>query len=214
MVPTKFMERTNENGHTPSTLFTKEHAELMKEGERWMKNTTASCMVVAALIATVVFTTAFTIPGGTKNDTGIPIFLGYDAFLIFVITNALSLFLSNTSVLIFLGILTSRYAEKDFLKSLPRKLIIGLSTLFFSVVTMMIAFGSSIFILLQKRLSWIDIPLTILSTIPVTFFIFFQFPLLFRVVINTNKHSLFEQPKEQHVEEQLSEMGLDSTADE
>ncbi|KAF2317315.1 hypothetical protein GH714_020098 [Hevea brasiliensis] len=214
MVPSKFKERTNENGHTPSALFTKEHAELMKEGERWMKNTTASCMVVAALIATVVFTTAFTVPGGTSDKTGIPIFLGYDAFLIFIITNALSLFFSTTSVLIFLGILTSRFAEKDFLKSLPRKLIIGLSTLFFSVVTMMIAFGSSIFILLQKRLSWIDIPITILSAIPIAFFIFFQFPLLFRIVINTHKHSLFDRTKEQHVQANLSELGLDSGADE
>ncbi|XP_057987891.1 protein ACCELERATED CELL DEATH 6 isoform X2 [Hevea brasiliensis] len=214
MVPTKFKERTNENGHTPNALFAKEHAELMKEGERWMKNTTASCMVVAALIATVVFTTAFTVPGGTNNDTGIPIFLGYDAFLIFIITNALSLFFSNTSVLIFLGILTSRYAEKDFLKSLPQKLIIGLSTLFFSVVTMMIAFGSSIFILLQKRLTWIDIPLTILSAVPIAFYIFFQFPLLFRIVINTHKHSLFDKPKEQLAEENLSELGLDLAADE
>ncbi|KAJ9162720.1 hypothetical protein P3X46_022476 [Hevea brasiliensis] len=214
MVPSKFKERTNENGHTPSALFTKEHAELMKEGERWMKNTTASCMVVAALIATVVFTTAFTVPGGTNDKTGIPIFLGYDAFLIFIITNALSLFFSTTSVLIFLGILTSRFAEKDFLKSLPRKLIIGLSTLFFSVVTMMIAFGSSIFILLQKRLSWIDIPITILSAIPIAFFIFFQFPLLFRIVINTHKHSLFDRTKEQHVQANLSELGLDSAADE
>ncbi|KAF2309270.1 hypothetical protein GH714_001444 [Hevea brasiliensis] len=150
MVPPKFGERLNENGLTPVALFTKEHRELVKEGERWMKNNTASCMVVAALIATVMFTTAFTVPGG-NDKTGFPIFLGYDAFLVFIVSNALSLFSSSTSVLIFLGILTARFAEIDFLESLPKKLILGLFTLFFSVVTMMIAFGSTLFIILEKN---------------------------------------------------------------
>ncbi|KAF2309278.1 hypothetical protein GH714_001486 [Hevea brasiliensis] len=175
MVPPKFGERLNENGLTPVALFTKEHRELVKEGERWMKNNTASCMVVAALIATVMFTTAFTVPGG-NDKTGFPIFLGYDAFLVFIVSNALSLFSSSTSVLIFLGILTARFAEIDFLESLPKKLILGLFTLFFSVVTMMIAFGSTLFIILEKRLSWIAIPVTILSIIPIVFFVFYQFP--------------------------------------
>ncbi|KAF2309310.1 hypothetical protein GH714_001569 [Hevea brasiliensis] len=71
MLPPKFGERLNENFLTPSALFTKEHKELVKEGERWMKNNTASCMVVAALIATVMFTTAFTAPGG-NDQTGFP----------------------------------------------------------------------------------------------------------------------------------------------
>ncbi|KAF2317314.1 hypothetical protein GH714_020067 [Hevea brasiliensis] len=67
MVPAKYKERTNENGHTLSALFTKEHAELMKQGETWMKNTIASYMVVAALIVTVVFTTAFALPSNKKR---------------------------------------------------------------------------------------------------------------------------------------------------
>ncbi|KAJ9130581.1 hypothetical protein P3X46_034336, partial [Hevea brasiliensis] len=195
MLPPKFGERLNENFLTPSALFTKEHKELVKEGERWMKNNTASCMVVAALIATVMFTTAFTVPGG-NDQTGFPIFLGYDAFLVFIVSNALSLFSSSTSVLIFLGILTARFAEDDFLKSLPNKLILGLFTLFFSVVTMMIAFGSTIFILLQKRLSWIAIPITVLSIIPIFFFVVYQFPVLIRMVIHTHKSSFFDKPNE------------------
>ncbi|XP_057998047.1 ankyrin repeat-containing protein ITN1-like [Hevea brasiliensis] len=194
MVPPKFGERLNENGLTPVALFTKEHRELVKEGERWMKNNTASCMVVAALIATVMFTTAFTVPGG-NDKKGFPIFLGYDAFLVFIVSNALSLFSSSTSVLIFLGILTARFAEIDFLESLPKKLILGLFTLFFSVVTMMIAFGSTLFIILEKRLSWIAIPVTILSIIPIVFFVFYQFPLLIQMVKNTHKRSIFDKPK-------------------
>lgn len=70
-VKAKYKEEFNEYHKTLGTLFTEEHATLMQEGERWMKSIAASCMVVATLIAALMFTTAFTLPGGTKNDTGI-----------------------------------------------------------------------------------------------------------------------------------------------
>ncbi|KAL4357706.1 hypothetical protein AHAS_Ahas09G0213500 [Arachis hypogaea] len=65
----------------------------------------------------------------------------------------------------FLGLLTSRYAEDDFLKSLPTKLMIGLSTMFISLATMMAAFCASLFLMLQNR-SWIVIPVTLLASVP------------------------------------------------
>ncbi|KAK9291470.1 hypothetical protein L1049_019418 [Liquidambar formosana] len=84
IVKPKSKEDVNENDKTPSTLFSDEHADLVKKGERWMKNTATSCMVVATLIAALMFTTAFTVPGGTDNDTGIPIFIWYNAFMVFI----------------------------------------------------------------------------------------------------------------------------------
>jgi hypothetical protein len=68
-----------------------------------------------------------------------------------------------------LGILTSRYAEQDFLRSLPTKLIIGLSTLFISIATMMVAFCAALIILLDGKLQ-IVMPIVFLSGIPVTLF--------------------------------------------
>ncbi|KAL5818736.1 hypothetical protein ACOSQ4_022578 [Xanthoceras sorbifolium] len=195
ILPPKYMEEVNENNKTPSELFSKEHEELVKEGERWMKSTAASCMVVATLIAAVMFTSAFTVPGGNNNETGIPIFLKYKAFLVFMISNALSLFSSSTSVLVFLGILTSRYAEKDFRRSLPTKLVIGLFTLFFSIVTMMAAFGSAISIILRERLDWVAIPIILLSAVPIGLFALFQFPLLIEVLICTYGGSIFNKSK-------------------
>ncbi|KAJ0041317.1 hypothetical protein Pint_27199 [Pistacia integerrima] len=195
MVPPKYMEEVNENNKTPSALFSEEHQELVREGERWMKNTAASCMVVATLIAAVMFTSAFTVPGGDDNETGFPIFLKYDAFLVFVISNAFALFASSTAVLVFLGILTSRYEERDFLKSSPTKLIIGLFSLFFSIVTMMVAFGSALSIVLQARLKWVAIPVIVLSSIPVVFFALLQFPLLVEMVICTYWRDIFDKPK-------------------
>lgn len=197
ILPPKFEEELNENNRTPASLFSHEHKELMKEGEKWMKNNAASCMVVATLISAVMFTSAFTVPGGIDEKTGSPIFLRSNAFLVFVIANSLSLFSSSTSVLVFLGVLTSHYAEKDFLQSLPAKSILGLFTLFFSIVTMMVAFGSAIFITVQERLAWVSIPVIILSTVPIAFFTLLQFPLLIEMLVSTYCCRIFDKSPNQ-----------------
>ncbi|CAL9000082.1 unnamed protein product [Prunus brigantina] len=106
-----------------------------------MKNTANSCMLVATIIATVVFSAAFSIPGGIADKIGAPNFVKETAFLIFAISDGVALFSSSTSMLMFLYILTSQYAENDFLKSLPLKLMVGLASLFISM-TSMISGGS------------------------------------------------------------------------
>ncbi|XP_026432346.1 uncharacterized protein LOC113329722 [Papaver somniferum] len=58
----------NKEVNTAQSMFTKEHDKLRWEGEKWMKETSQSCMVVAALIATVVFAAAFTVPGGNVSE--------------------------------------------------------------------------------------------------------------------------------------------------
>ena len=88
---------------------------MRKDGEQWMKDTTMSCSMVGALIVTIMFAAVFTIPDGNDQNNGFPIFLNKKLFMAFIVSNALSLFSSSTSVLMFLEILTSRYAEEDFL---------------------------------------------------------------------------------------------------
>ena len=110
--------------------------------------------------------------------------------MVFIVSDALSLFSSSTSVLMFLGILTSRYAEEDFLMSLPRKMIIGLSTLFISIATMMIAFSSALFLMLHGK-SWIFLPAICFASVPVTLFVFMQFPLLVDMSKSTFGPSIF-----------------------
>ena len=170
-------EERNNSGLTPQELFTREHNDMKNKGEEWMKNSATSCTVVAALIVTIMFAAAFTVPGGNDQNTGLPTFLNKKLFKLFIVSDALSLFSSSTSVLMFLGILTSRYAEEDFLKSLPLKMIIGLATLFFSIATMMIAFSSALFLMLRGQ-SWIFFPVICVASVPVTLFVFMQFPLL------------------------------------
>jgi hypothetical protein len=43
-------EMRDKNGRTPRMLFTEEHRGLVKEGEKWMKNTASSCMLLATLL--------------------------------------------------------------------------------------------------------------------------------------------------------------------
>ncbi|KAF8377129.1 hypothetical protein HHK36_030502 [Tetracentron sinense] len=186
---TSYREDTNSEGKTPRALFTEQHKDLVKEGEKWMKEIATACMVVAALISTIMFAAAFTVPGGYNNDTGIPIFLPRTSFMVFII----SLLSSSTSVLMFLGILTSRYGEEDFLKSLPGRMMIGLVTLFLSVVTMMVAFGAALFIVLRERLSWVAIPVTLLATIPIIPFAILQFPLFVDMITFTYGSGAFNQ---------------------
>ncbi|XP_019077004.1 uncharacterized protein LOC100266696 isoform X1 [Vitis vinifera] len=81
MVLPSFRERKNRDGETPWDLFTKEHKDLMKEGEKWMRGTAAQSMLVATLIATVVFAAALTVPGGSNQDTGIPVLLRKKSFI-------------------------------------------------------------------------------------------------------------------------------------
>ncbi|XP_042477282.1 uncharacterized protein LOC122058686 [Macadamia integrifolia] len=188
-------ETRNLKGLKPQEVFTEEHKELVREGEIWMKDTANSCMVVATLIAAFTFSAAFTAPGGSNQESGFPIFLRHKVFLLFIISDALSLFSSATSLLMFLSIYTSRYAEEDFLKSLPKRLIIGLSTLFFSIATMMMAFCATLFLILTKQFIWFAIPITFLASVPVTMFLLLQFPLFLDMVLSTYRPGLFNMPK-------------------
>ncbi|KAI9074492.1 hypothetical protein K1719_043554 [Acacia pycnantha] len=182
--------RLNKEELTPLDYFKKNHKELRNEAEKWMKDTASSCSIVGALIVTIMFTAAFTVPGGNNQTSGYPIFLKEKLFAVFLISDALSMFASTTSVLTFLGILTSRYAEEDFLYSLPTKLIIGLSALFLSIATMLIAFSATIIIMLEHNSSslskkWAFLPVVMLASVPLTLFVLLQFPLLVEIVSST-----------------------------
>ncbi|RZC92371.1 hypothetical protein C5167_003977 [Papaver somniferum] len=188
----------NIDGDTAQSIFTEEHKDLVVKGEKWMKDTSGSCMVVATLIATVAFAAAFTIPGGNISDSnsgknGTPVFLGTTSFIVFVVADALALFSSITSVLMFLALYTSRYAEEEFLMSLPRKLVIGLGTLFISMATILVAFSAALSIALEDRCVWAPIPMALFSCVPVLLFVLLQLPLFVEIVRSAYWGSLFSK---------------------
>ncbi|KAJ6317331.1 hypothetical protein OIU76_012966 [Salix suchowensis] len=192
IIDPRLKDNANENTQTTRELFTDEHKDLLAKGEQWMKDAATSCTVVGALIITIMFTAVFTVPGGNVQETGYPVFKDEKSFTVFIVADAISLFSSSTSVLMFLGILTSRYAEEDFLKSLPTKLIFGLSTLFLSIATMMVTFCAALIIMLNGRLE-IVIPVVLLASIPVTFFMLLQFPLLVEIFMSTYGPGIFDK---------------------
>ncbi|KAL2524780.1 Ankyrin repeat family protein [Abeliophyllum distichum] len=150
VLPSDIKMKNNE-GKTPRELFSDEHNKLREAGEEWMKDTATSCMVVAALIATVVFAAAFTVPGGNNDKTGAPILLNDRWFTVFVIYDAVAMFSSTASIIMFLSILTSRYAEDDFLFTLPAKLMFGLVSLFASIVFMVVTFSATFFVVYKEE---------------------------------------------------------------
>ncbi|KAI4347984.1 hypothetical protein L6164_008750 [Bauhinia variegata] len=191
MIPS-MCDEVNNNNKTARQLFTEQHMDLRKDGEKWMKQNATSYTIVAALIVTIMFAVSFTVPGGNDQNTGYPVFQDHKLFKLFIISDATSLFSSTTSLLMFLGILTSRYAEDDFLKSLPNKLIIGLSMMFISIATMMITFSTAISIMFPGKL-WINILMIVFACVPISSFIWLQFPLLIEVVISTYRPGIFER---------------------
>ncbi|MFS8010319.1 putative PGG domain, ankyrin repeat-containing domain superfamily [Helianthus anomalus] len=194
-IPSSYKEQKNKHGLTPREVFTLEHKKLIKEGEKWLKYTASQCMVVATLIATIVFAAAFTIPGGYNQTNGIPIFYRKAIFIAFVVSDAMSLFLSSTSILTFLSILTSRYAERDFVESLPTKLMLGISTLFLSITAMMITFSVSFFILYNKEMKWVPILLGVFALVPVLVYVVLQYRVLADVVRSTYGSKYLFKPK-------------------
>lgn len=68
-----FRELKNKTGKTPRELFTSIHEDLLKNGEKWMRDTANQCMLVATIIAIVAFPAAFNVAGGNNSNDGIPI---------------------------------------------------------------------------------------------------------------------------------------------
>ncbi|KAH0733886.1 hypothetical protein KY285_009593 [Solanum tuberosum] len=175
-LPPQSYVRYNNKGQTPRQIFVETHAKLLSDGTQWLVTTANSFSVVAALIATVAFATSATIPGGA-DDNGHPHLENQPAFDVFSITSLVSLCFSVTALVFFLAILTSRCRHNDFEKDLPRKLLLGLTSLFASITAILISFCAAHFFVLRDKFRTAAIPIYGVTCIPVVFFAFNQFPL-------------------------------------
>ncbi|XP_020962840.1 uncharacterized protein LOC107610163 isoform X2 [Arachis ipaensis] len=175
IVPTHCHFRSNKDSKTAAQIFNKSHEVLIQEASQWLKDTSESCSVVAALVAGVSFATASNVPGG--YDNGQAPLEGQPAFEVFAMASLVGLCFSVTGLIMFLSILTSRKVAKDFRRSLPLKLLAGLSSLFVSIITMFVSFCSGHFFLVNHKYKSILFPLYAATSIPVAFYAFAQFPL-------------------------------------
>ncbi|KAI4354003.1 hypothetical protein L6164_002909 [Bauhinia variegata] len=168
----------NDDNLTAEDLFDKQHDTMLKDAREWMKDTAQSCSTVAVLVATVVFAAAYTIPGGT-NERGLPIFLSSPIFLLFTIMDVVALASSLASVVMFLSILTSPFEMQDFRRSLPLKLSVGFSLLFFSLITTMLAFSTTVLLTIRlEKEKWTSTLVYSAAFFPVAVFGLFQFPFM------------------------------------
>ncbi|GAB4830179.1 hypothetical protein Ancab_019821, partial [Ancistrocladus abbreviatus] len=176
LMPIHYVMHHNKGGKTAEDLFNEKHKEQLEKAQNWTKDTSTSCSTIAALVATVVFAAAYTVPGGT-TENGIPNFLHYPLFLVFTVMDIVSLTSSLTSLILFLSILTSPYHMQDFHMSIPRKLMLGFTFLFLSVATAMVAFTVSILLIIQLRKRWTTTLIYTIALLPVSMFTLVLLPL-------------------------------------
>ncbi|PPD80371.1 hypothetical protein GOBAR_DD22689 [Gossypium barbadense] len=119
-----------------------------------LEKTRDAHLVVAALIVTVTFAAAITVPGGFKSeegsDQGTPYLIHEVAFRIFVVTNALAFSLSLSTHFIHFGMLLPLFPKP--LGSITSKLFIVDVILGLALVAMVIAFSTTTYIVLKPSL--------------------------------------------------------------
>ncbi|KAI3952286.1 hypothetical protein MKW98_022348 [Papaver atlanticum] len=104
--------------------------------QRWLKEGSNNCMLISALIATVMFASAFTSPGGNDSQSGRPVLLRNQDFTLFL--QPLGLFLT---------IHAAPFNEHDFFFRLPLRIVFAITALFNSVTFTVYAFFQTWFLI-------------------------------------------------------------------
>ncbi|KAI3818883.1 hypothetical protein L1987_12704 [Smallanthus sonchifolius] len=161
----------NSDEKTASEVFSETNDKLRMEAKEWMCENAKNCSVVAVLIATVAFTSAYTVPGG-PDKSGHPVLRHEPMFLLFTLADAISLSASLTAVIIFLNIVTSPFRFKDFGSSLFEKQLTALILLIVAVAMMMVAFAATLVLTISNEATWSDMTLYGVSFFPVIVFMY------------------------------------------
>ncbi|XP_028758445.1 uncharacterized protein LOC114717474 [Neltuma alba] len=167
---------TNQEGETPAETILRKHKDLVQKSDEWLSRTSKSCSVVAALVAGVAYATSSTVPGGNDDKTGKPTLEGRPGFDIFALSALIALSFSVAALIMFLSILTSRKRPADFMKKLPVKLLLALSSLFVSIISRFISFCAAHPFVLEDKSKTSVLPLYAIICLPVSFKIV-EFPL-------------------------------------
>jgi hypothetical protein len=163
----------------------KNNDEENKEEQEALSKARESHLVVAALIATVTFAAAFTLPGGYKSDQGpnegTAILAKKAAFIAFVISDAMSMVLSILAVFIHFLISLIQGLEMEKNKEIGEdttRILFGVATLFtmIGVGTMIIAFITGTYAVLEPSLG------LAISTCLIGLSFFFLVYLVFRFI--------------------------------
>jgi hypothetical protein len=163
----------------------KNNDEENKEEQEALSKAREPHLVVAALIATVTFAAAFTLPGSYKSDQGpnegTAILAKKAAFIAFVISDAMSMVLSILAVFIHFLISLIQGLEMEKNKEIGEdttRILFGVATLFtmIGVGTMIIAFITGTYAVLEPSLG------LAISTCLIGLSFFFLVYLVFRFI--------------------------------
>ncbi|KAJ4718788.1 Ankyrin repeat-containing protein [Melia azedarach] len=131
---------------------------------------------------------------GMDENTGKPILENEPVFNLFAISSLVALSCSITALVFFLSIITSRFQAKDFATRLPRILLIGLTSMFISIVSILVSFCAGHSFVITDRMKSKALPIYAATYLPVTFFALAQLPLYYDLVL-----ALFiEAPQRRH----------------
>ncbi|MFS7913306.1 putative PGG domain, ankyrin repeat-containing domain superfamily [Helianthus anomalus] len=112
-LPESSREVKNNNGYTPLEVFTYTHREPVSQSAKWIYDTIGQSMVLAALVCTIGFSIAYSLPGGSDQDTGLPLFRRSKPFIAFIILDSASFLVSGICMLAFLSIVLSRFEKRQ-----------------------------------------------------------------------------------------------------
>jgi len=181
----EILESLDDVGNGPlgrrTMAFTRGNVGRNKEGEDALSKATESHLVVAALIATVTFAAAFTLPGGYKSDRGTAILAKKAAFIVFIISDAMSMVLSILAI--FMHFLISlihgfEMVKEKMIDEDDTRVLFGVATLFtmIGMGTMIIAFITGTYAVLEPSLG------LAISTCLIGLSFFFIAYLVFRII--------------------------------
>ncbi|OIT40322.1 PREDICTED: protein ACCELERATED CELL DEATH 6-like isoform X2 [Nicotiana attenuata] len=189
MLPPSYYERLNNKGKTAHQVFIEQHANLKIEGEKWMKEIANSCAILAMLAITIAFAAAITVPGGRNCENGLPIFSRNGFYSAFAFSNTVSISTACISLFAFISILTSSYAEEDFLHVLPKRLLWGLLTLYASVEAMILSFGCALYFVFKDNYMVFYVGF-VLAVLPILAFQHWRGPLVNHLFLVVKKKTI------------------------
>ena len=110
LVPAAFKSMRNNKGQTPKEIFYSTHRDLMVSAKDAMKDRANYSMLVATIIATIVFAAALTVPGHDVSPEADSSILQEKAgYITFILSDGVALFSSSLSIIIFLTVLTPHF---------------------------------------------------------------------------------------------------------
>lgn len=190
IMPPSYIEMKNSDNKTAQEIFSSVHRPLLKDAEKWMNETARSCMVVSTLIVSALFAAGITAFIKDESVTSSDHHWKRTSFRTFIISGTIAYFLSLIATVKFLYILTSQYAEREFLEDLPSKLIAGLALLFLSIIAMIMSFSAAFFMAYGLH-DVLPIIVTVCALLPIGLF---NFPIVNDAIYSTlNSKSLFKK---------------------